>query len=223
MECITDIQPTLNASQILEGQGIDPDRAGANLEAFAEAVIPEALALVHPAALFGIFPVWDFHHQRIELGDGAFFEGPLAARALAGSREVGLALCTIGDSLEERVASVFADDPVKALALEGAGVAVLRQVSEIVVRRIREEASSRGWGTGMRAQPGQEGWPIEQQAVVFDLLPSKRIGVRLTGSSFMLPGKSVSLAIGMGPDMRPTGVACDLCSRRKRCRWRVRA
>jgi len=117
----------------------------------------------------------------------------------------------------------FADDPVKALALEGAGVALLRQVSEVVARRIREEASSRGWGSGMRAQPGQEGWPIRQQAVVFDLLPAERIGVRLTGSALMLPRKSVSLAIGMGPDMRPDGVACDLCSKRERCPWRIQS
>ena len=75
----------------------------------------------------------------------------------------------------------------------------------------------------MRAQPGQEGWPIQQQEMVFRLIPGERIGVRLTESDFMLPRKSVSLAIGMGPDMRPDGVACDLCSKRERCPWRIQS
>jgi hypothetical protein len=222
MECITDIQVDLKAFQILKGQGIDPERAGPHLKAPAEAAAEEARALIAPAALLGTFPVESFHHQRIELAGGEAFEGPLAARVLAGSRETGLAVCTIGPALEERIAGVFQEDPVTALALEGAGIAALQQVSGAAERRIREAASSKGWGSGMRAQPGQEGWPIEQQAVVFDLLPAERIHVRLTGSALMLPRQSVSLVIGMGPDMRPDGVACDLCSKRGRCPWRIR-
>jgi len=222
MECITDIHVVLEASHVLEGQGIDPGRAGPRLRASAEAVTREAVALISPAALVGRFPVRNFHHQRIEFDGGDAFEGPLAARALAGAREVGVVVCTIGPDLEAFVERVFPQDPVKALALEGAGVAMLRQVSEVAARRIREAAASRGWGSGMRVQPGQEGWPIQQQEVVFHLVPGGRIGVRLTESDLMLPRKSVSLVIGVGPDMRPDRVACDFCTKRMRCPWRIR-
>jgi hypothetical protein len=84
-------------------------------------------------------------------------------------------------------------------------------------------AAERGLGSGMRAQPGQEGWSIWQQKVLFDLLPADDIGVRLTESCLMIPRKSVSFAIGMGPEMRPDRVACDFCSKRHRCQWRVEA
>ncbi len=222
MEC-RDTLPDLDARAVLEGQGIDPDRAGPALTTSAETVIEEARALIHPGSVGIVRPVTDFHHQTVVLDGGAVFKGPLASRALAGSREVAMAVCTLGPTLESRVREMFEEDPVRALALDGAGVAALRRVSESVVRRIREQASSKGWGSGMRAQPGQEGWSIRQQQVIFDLVPAERIGVSLTESSLMIPQKSVSLVIGMGPDMRPDGVACDFCSKRGRCPWRIRA
>jgi hypothetical protein len=169
-----------------------------------------------------VLPVSDFHHQTIVLDGGAAFEGPLAAWALAGSKAVAMAVCTLGSALEARVKDLFPEDPVRAMALDGAGIAALRQVSEVVVREVREEAAAKGWGSGMRAQPGQEGWSIRQQRVLFGLVPAERIGVRLTDSALMIPQKSVSLVIGMGPDMRPDRVACDYCSKRDRCPWRIR-
>jgi len=74
----------------------------------------------------------------------------------------------------------------------------------------------------MRAEPGQEGWPIQQQRVLFDLLPAGEIGVRLTASYLMLPRKSLSFVVGLGPEMQPDAVTCDFCSKRERCAWRVR-
>ena len=92
----------------------------------------------------------------------------------------------------------------------------------MLVARVRDEATARGLGTGMRASPGQEGWSIWQQQMLFGLLSAEEIGVRLTESCLMLPRKSVSFVIGLGPEMRPDAVTCDFCSKRNRCRWRVR-
>jgi len=218
---ITDFRPSLEAAHVLRGQGIDPARARPSVVAAAEGVLEEAQALLAPAALYTILPVRDFHHQTILLDEGATFEGPLAARALAGAKEVALAVCTIGPALEERMDRLFAADPVRAIALDGAGTAALRAISERVVARIRDAASARGWGSGMRAQPGQEGWALWQQRVLFSLIPAGEIGVRLTEHSLMLPRKSVSFVVGLGPEMHPDAVTCDFCSRRERCPWRV--
>jgi hypothetical protein len=216
------ILPDLDAPSVLEGQGIDSERASPALTAVAEGVIEEARSLVAPASSRVVRKVLDFHHQTVVLDSGGVFEGPLAARALAGSKEVAMVVCSLGPALESRVSELFSEDPVRAMALDGAGVAALRRISESVVREIRAEAAAKGWGSGMRAQPGQEGWPIRQQRVIFDHVPAERIGVRLTDSALMIPQKSVSLVIGMGPDMRPDGVACDHCSKRDRCPWRIR-
>jgi hypothetical protein len=214
---------SLRAEDVLEGQGIDPGRARSGIMNSAQKILEALPDLLEPAAIYDVFPVRSFHHKTIELDGGGTFEGPLAARALAGAEKIAVAVCTIGPALEERVHQLFADDPVQAMALDGAGVAALREVSRVIIEEVREMAAGHGWGSGMRAQPGQEGWLIWQQRVIFEHLPADQIGVRLTDSCLMIPRKSVSFVIGMGPDMRPDAVACDFCSKRERCPWRVEA
>lgn len=216
-----DVRISLDVEDVLKGQGIDPERAGSGLIGPAAGIIDEVSELLHPEAVYGVLLVRDFHHKTIELEGGATFEGPLAARALAGAEKVALAVCTIGPVLEKRTKQLFAEDPVRAMALDGAGVAALRKVSDLVIGDVREIAEEHGWGSGMRAQPGQEGWSIWQQRVIFEHLPTDEIGVSLTDSCLMIPRKSVSFVVGMGPDMRPDAVACDFCSKRDRCPWRV--
>lgn len=216
-------QMALDVEDVLKGQGIDPERARSGLIGSAEEVIDDISDLVEPRGIYDVLTVKDFHHKTIELEGGAVFEGPLAARALAGAEKVALAVCTIGPELEECMKHLFAEDPVRAMALDGAGVAALRKISDAVIADVREIAAEHDWGSGMRAQPGQEGWSIRQQKVVFEHLPTDDIGVRLTESYLMIPRKSVSFVMGMGPDMRPDSVACDFCSKRSRCPWRVEA
>ena len=222
MPVLTDLVPALKVAHVLRGQGVDPDRARPRVVAAARGVLDEAQSLLAPAALYTVLPVRDFQHQRVTLEGGAVFTGTLVARALAGATQVYLAVCTIGPALEERMDALFAaGDPVRAMALDGAGTAALGEVSRMVVARLRAEASARGLGTGMRASPGQEGWPIEQQRVFFSLITAEEIGVCLTKSCLMLPRKTVSFVIGVGPEMRPDAVTCDFCSKRKRCPWRM--
>jgi hypothetical protein len=221
---ITDFQPVLEVAHVLRGQGIDdPDRASAGVVATAQAVLDEAQALLAAAALYTVVPVRDCHHQTVVLDGEVTFEGPLVARALAGAQEVVLAVCTIGPALEERAATLLAGGhSLQALALDGAGSAAVGEVARMLDSRVRDEASGRGLGAGMRASPGQEGWSIWQQRALFGLVPAEEIGVRLTENCLMLPRKSVSFAIGLGPEMRPDAVPCDFCSKRGRCRWRAR-
>ena len=217
---VTDFQISLEVDHVLEGQGIPPSRASGPLLAAAQDVIDEAQGLVAPAALYTIIPVRHFEHREIVLENGATFSGSLMARALAGATEVALAVCTIGPALEEHMAALFAEgDSVRALALEGAGIAAVRQVANSVGVGVCDAATARGLSVGMRANPGQEGWPIKQQRVLFGLIPAEKIGVRLTPSCLMLPRKSVSFAMGLGPEMRADAVPCDFCSKRERCDW----
>lgn len=218
-ELKTDFDFCLTVESSLRGQGIDPARAKERLIKAAQEALEEAPSLLAPAALYGTLPVLDFQHERVEFAGGCF-EGPLVARAMAGASEINLALCTIGSRLEERVAGLMGEDAIIALALDGAGTAAIREVSLSTAVILIERAESRGLKTGMIANPGQEGWPIEQQQLVFDLIPAEKINVRLTDSCLMLPRKSVTFAFAAGEEMRNDAVPCDFCSKRERCRWR---
>jgi exosome complex RNA-binding protein Csl4 len=218
---LTDFEISLEVADVLDGQGVPPDRASARLVAVAQEVLGQAQEVIAPAALFASYPVRKLEHQEIILENGATLSGPLVARALAGATEVAMAVCTIGPALEERMSDLFgAGDAVRAMALDGAGVAAVKQVAAQVGVRVCDIANARGLSVGMRASPGQEGWSIRQQRVLFGLLPAQKIGVELTSTCLMLPRKSVSFVIGLGPDMRADSVPCDFCSKRERCQWR---
>lgn len=221
MPAVTDFPLALDTAHVLRGQGLDPAHARAEIVAAAREALDEIQALLAPVALYDTVPVREFRHHTVILEDGTSFAGELVARALAGATEIAPAVCTIGSALDTRVGALFAaGKPLRALALDGAGVAALGQISQAVGERICAEAASRGLRAGMRASPGQEGWPLEQQSVLFGLLPAQEIGVRLTESCLMLPRKSVSFAVGLGPEMQADATACEYCSKRDHCRWR---
>ncbi len=218
---VTDIQVSLEVSHILEGQGVPPAKASPAVVAVAEEVLAEARSLLAPAALYTRLPVRAVEHEQILLEGRAVFAGPLPMRVLAGASEAVVAVCTIGSALEERSAALFAaGHPLQGLAMDGAGTAAIRLVAGALGVRICDEATARGLSVGMSADPGQEGWPITQQSVLFGLLPAAKISVHLTDSCLMLPRKSVSFVVGLGPDMRADAVPCDFCSKRERCHWR---
>ena len=216
---IDNINVTLTAEDVLKGQGIDPKRASKRLFDDAVGIINEAHSLINPAALYTLVEVTGFEHQKITFNGGAF-EGPLVARAMAGAEALNIAICTIGPELENRVNQLMGENPVKAVALDGAGIAAVRKVSQTIEDLISEEACKLELSLGMRAQPGQEGWPIEQQRQVFSLLPVEKINVRLTESCLIIPRKSVSFIIPWGKDLSNSMVPCDFCSKKDRCQWR---
>lgn len=209
----------LTAVDILKGQGIDPARASARLHKSAESVLEEAHSLIKPAAIYTVLKVKEFDHQKIYF-DGGSFEGSLVSKALAGADHLNIALCTIGEELETSVEKMMNENPVKAVALDGAGIAAVGKVSQTVEDIISKEACELNLSLGMRAQPGQEGWSIEQQRVVFSILPGEKIGMRLTESCLMIPRKSVSFVIPRGEALKDSVSPCDFCTKRNRCDWK---
>ncbi len=216
---VTEYDFQLTKEDVLRGQGIDPARASNRLFDSAESVIEEAHSLVRPAALYTVTRVIEFDHKKV-IFEGGSFEGSLVARAMAGAEHLSIAACTIGEDLENRIQELMSENPVKAIALDGAGIAALRKVAQTVEDIISKEACELETSLGMRAQPGQEGWPIEQQRQLFSILPGDKIGIRLTESCLMIPRKSVSFVIPRGEALSSSVVPCDFCSKRNRCEWR---
>ena len=70
-----------------------------------------------------------------------------------------------------------------------------------------------------RYSPGYCNWPVSDQQILFLLLPEKFCGVTLTGSSLMIPIKSVSGVIGIGASVKMKEYTCDTCGM-KDCTYR---
>ena len=135
---------------------------------------------------------------------------------------LGFALCTIGDSLENRIEALFAarEFPV-AYMLDSLGSVAVEALGEALHRRICEDRLAQGLKVTPRESPGYARWAIEEQPKIFALLSTGSIGVHLNPYCIMTPRKSISFAVGIGRDaiMGAGGSPCRSCDMRD-CAYR---
>ncbi len=206
------------------------------LRALIAEATEEAEKLARPQAVFRLFEKSDVpeaaHLHTFFAGPEAAGAGTAVGRAAGGStggsaagsrglpippaQEVAVSICTIGSPLEDRVSEYStAGELTRGLILDAAGSVLAEAVCDYANEKICVEAARRSLYTTCRVSPGYGRWKIEEQKVVFDLLPGDSIGVSLTKSFMMIPRKSVSFAVRLTRE-RPTGQpgsACALCGR----------
>lgn len=214
----------LDVDVVLRAQGADPDVIRARRPALvqaAEDALSDARPLLAPRVLYETYAVADVRHKAITLAGGAKLRGTFLAEHLAPSREVVVAVCTVGKAIEDHISHLFGVDPVMALAVDGVGVAAVEALSVNTARFFEEQAAARGWSVTVPLSPGMEGWTVEEgQPQLFDLVDAGRIGVSLTEHCLMRPSKSLSLVVGLGPDVTSKGTPCDYCAVQATCRYR---
>jgi hypothetical protein len=213
----------IDVDQVLRGQGADPAmirQRSPRLVDLAERVIEDESSLLKPALLYRRMKVNHVIHERISLEGGGELRGKLPATHLAPASEVVVILCTIGLDLEERISQVMKTDLVYALALDGLGSAGVEALANAACRKFEAEAEKMNLEATIPLSPGMIDWSVEDgQPQIFDLLPTEEIGVELTSSSVMIPRKSLSMLLGIGKHMIPSGTICDYCSMAETCRY----
>jgi len=116
---------------------------------------------------------------------------------------LGLAVCTIGEAIEHRIESLFAERefPV-AYMLDSLGSVAVEALAEGFLRQLCIDRLAQGLKVTPRESPGYPRWPIEEQRKVFALVPAETMGVALNPYCVMIPRKSISFAVGIGPEAR---------------------
>ncbi|MCH8136634.1 MAG: hypothetical protein IIB77_11700 [Proteobacteria bacterium] len=128
------------------------------------------------------------------------FESGVFARLLENCDKAAIFLVTIGDLLEEMVGQLAEDRlVVQATVLDAIGSVAVESVANFVQERVEEVAQAQGLCISRRFSPGYCDWDIEQQRMVFQAMNGDYADVRLTDGCLMLPQKSISGIIGIGP------------------------
>lgn len=182
--------------------------------------------LLAPAFAYELHLITRVGDDLLCLDDGTVFHGSLLPRLLARARQMAAVVCTIGPRLEAKVDEYFdQNEQLRGLILDHIGTAALDCLTTEVCQFMKREASSQGYKVGGPLSPGVLGWPILEQRHLFELVPAEQIGVRLTSLGMMVPRKSISMVIGMGPDMTTWTQAevCAGCSLKKTCPYRIQA
>jgi hypothetical protein len=161
------------------------------------------------------------HHASEEL---VLRVGP-KADLLSGAERVLVSVGTIGPALEQHVHKLHsAGEGLKAYLLDSAGVVALGAVGEAIRCLAEEKAAEQGWGLSPSLSPGSlVGWSLRGQRELCDLLPLEQIEVQLNTHGVLVPHKSASGLIGLGPGYESTrvGSVCKYCALAKTC-WRRR-
>jgi hypothetical protein len=183
-----------------------------------------------PAAVVEILPVLAVNGEEVRVKSpktGAEVGLRLGPKAdlMAPARLVQVSASTLGPALDKRVKELNQmGEPMKSFVLDSVGVLGLWQVGQAVRRLAEKTAADRGWGVGRGLSPGSLiGWSLQDQPRLCNLLPLEEIGVQVLESCVLVPLKSASLAIGLGPDYQAqkVGSVCRWCHNRETC-WRAR-
>ena len=148
------------------------------------------------------------------LEDGAIFESEVIARLLKQADKVAVFVLTIGKYLEDTAAQLAEGGLVlQSAVLDAIGSDVSERLAGSVEGQISEVAHNQGLTISRRFSPGYCDWNVSQQKMVFQTMKGDHAGVRLTDSCLMLPRKSISGIIGIGPSEIGEYNPCKTCDK----------
>ena len=142
----------------------------------------------------------------------AFDMGKIILRQLRGSAAYALFVCTSGTEYEAYQQRLKEQgDMVRVYIADALGSVIAEHCADQMEVTLQENIDKLGWHHTNRFSPGYCGWHVSQQQLLFPLFEGHTCGVRLTDSSLMVPIKSVSGIIGLGPQVKHLDYTCGLC------------
>lgn len=230
MPILTNIPVTLTADEVLAarrrpGRGIRPALVQA-----AEEAVALGQTLWQPSAVYDWLDVQAVEGEQVTLTMDARLDSASAvlrlgpkADLLAPARQVLVSVATIGPALERKVRELeAAGEHVLAFLLDSAGVLALGAAGEALHCLVQDAAARQGWGVSPSLSPGSlVGWPVQGQRDLCALLPLDEIGVQLNAHCVLVPHKSASGLVGLGPGYpeHRVGSVCKYCDLAGTC-WR---
>jgi hypothetical protein len=227
MPVIRDIPLSLKTQEVLHREGF---RGHSKVKPEIKSLVLELLVsvkkahLLEPAVAYEIRSITEMSSSQVSLEGNAVVHGPLLPSLLPEAKELAVAVCTIGPKLEKQATDYFdQEEPLRGILLDGIGSTAVDSLTQEVCKFMVGEASSRGYQVSSPLNPGMPGLPITEQWQLLKMVPAREIGVSLTSAGIMVPRKSTSIVMGIGPQMTTWTRAevCARCSLRKTCPYRI--
>ena len=224
IEVLDGIQVNIEDSEVLRLQGYRKKGKGvtAAIKDILDEAVGEGYRLIQPKAICTEVKIEEVEGAEIKLENGFTLHSRNAVRAWKHAHHLGLAVCTIGSTLEERASELFLKgEYAAALMLDSVGSVAVESVADYTNYFICQRASSAAAKTGPRLSPGYGKWELTDQMVLFALVPGEKIGVQLNDQCLMVPRKSISFCVGMGEELTDEGMTnpCQHCGM-KGCKYR---
>lgn len=204
----------LSLADVCEQMGYGDATPDDDVMAEVRAVGDMAAAVARPRFCYTLADgTLDLVRDTLTIGGTELHVGRIISRQLRGSEAFALFVATAGAEFEDlQMRLKDDDDMVRTFIADSFGSVIAERTADIMEECLQGELDDRGWRHTNRFSPGYCGWHVSEQQRLFPLFGVERpCGVRLTESSLMVPIKSVSGVIGLGPGVRKLEYSCGLC------------
>ena len=152
------------------------------------------------------------HGETVSCDEIEMATGPIITGQLKKSISLALFVSTVGPEMERWASKLMSEgDMMKGFLVDAVASEIVEQSSEWLEKRIEQQVAQRGWKITNRYSPGYCEWPVAEQHKLFKFLPEKFCGISLTESALMVPIKSLSGVIGLGPNVKRGAYQCTIC------------
>ncbi len=205
----------IDRQQVLHNIGCDTEgKLSTRIESLINEYLENAHYLIEPSYSCVIRDVKLVHGTRVVIEGSVVFQSEVVARLLEQCEKAAVLLVTIGSHLEEMVCRLTEDKLIlQATVLDAIGSVATEKLADFVQSRVGEIARARELCISRRFSPGYCDWDVSQQKMVFRAVNGDSIGVRLTEGCQMLPRKSISGIIGIGPREMESYNPCLTCDK----------
>ena len=142
------------------------------------------------------------------------FQSEVIAQLLKQCQKVAIFVVTIGKYIDEATHRLARDGLIlQSAVLDAIGSDAVDVVADFVQNRMGEVARAQGLYISRRFSPGYCDWDISHQKAIFSAMEGNCAGITLTDGCLMLPRKSISGIIGIGPVEVENYNPCKTCDR----------
>lgn len=200
VQVLADLPLAIDPDEVLRFQGYQKgvDVPTPDVRALFDDALAAGARLMTPRAVVKWLPVDRRGPDHLEAAGVALTIPAIGARWGA-VEHMAVAVCTIGDALERRVAELWdARELPLASMLDSVGSGAVESLAEYVNDVLCRQGLAAGLKVTNRISPGYGDWDLPEQARLFRLCAGTPVGVSLNAACVMTPGKSISLVAGAG-------------------------
>ena len=157
----------------------------------------------------------NFNPDSFRIEGDITFSGKELSGHIKGATHICAFLVTIGKDIEEAASSYMnSGDHLLGYLLDRAGSFAAESMAKNAEDGLRRALAPENLSVSMRFSPGYCDWPIEEQFKLTRILDFSKAGVTLSDNCMMIPKKSISAVVGIGPKELFSKVKspCSLCN-----------
>jgi hypothetical protein len=206
-------QITIHREEVLKALQVPINSSDSYVDGLISEFTQKSLELCSPCARYGLFknPVF-IDNKDLVIENFTFYLEKILASSIKKSSSIIFFISTVGSQVEQLSKQLIKDGHLlEGLIVDIIASEIAEEVARLIYERIKVDMEKKGLKITNRYSPGYCNWPVSDQQKLFSLFKNETCGVHLTESSLMVPIKSVSGIIGVGPNVKYQEYFCDKC------------